>query len=84
MSRTNTIPKDLLPDFIGKGVHLAWAKRGCWWILESIDRETANLRTPQSGKKIQAHINDICYIEKHDPVAQQRAIYEKGGHVGTD
>jgi hypothetical protein len=61
------IPDYLLPDFIGKGVHLSWAKKGCWWHLHQILGNEVIVITPKTGEKLVAKASDVCYIKKHLP-----------------
>lgn len=40
-------------DYIGKKVHLSWARRGCVWVLLGItDNGYCVLETPMTGKLI--------------------------------
>lgn len=61
------IPKEDLPSFIGKGVHLKWAAKGAIWILISIEGDKVNLKTPKTSKKLVADVSDVCYTNKHRP-----------------
>lgn len=61
------IPKDKLPDMLGKKIHLRWAKHGCVWNLLKINDDTIELITPSSRKQRTAKASDACYIRMHEP-----------------
>lgn len=47
-------------EYIGRKVHLAWAKRGCVWILLDVtDKGYCVLETPSSGKLIASLSKDL-------------------------
>lgn len=58
------IPADKLDKHIGRPVHLAWAGRGHVWILESIDGDEVNLRTPKTKRPLRALAADVCYTRR--------------------
>jgi hypothetical protein len=65
------IPADKLPAMVGQPIHLAWANKGCVWILEAIDGNVMRLRTPKTKRPRTAHVNNACYVRRLDPTEPQ-------------
>lgn len=61
------IPPEDLPRMIGKGIHLAWANRGCVWILDAIEGDKIHLHTPKTKKVFMANAKDALYTRKNEP-----------------
>jgi len=64
-TRYGKIDKDMLPQMIGKSVHLGWAMDGCVWVLESIKGDKVELRTPKTRKKFTSNTNDVYWTKKN-------------------
>ena len=60
------IKRDELPDFIGKHVHVSWASHGCVWVLDKVENGIAFLRTPKTGKKLEAPVGSLRKTRKHE------------------
>lgn len=60
------IPKEQLSNFIGKQIHLAWAKQGCTWKLLQIDGERIYLETPKTKRSLVAKASDAMYTRRHE------------------
>jgi hypothetical protein len=67
MAHLIPIPADKLPGMVGKGIHLAWANKGCIWILERIEGDKLHLYTPKTSKRFVAKAADACYTRRHEP-----------------
>lgn len=61
------IPADKIQTMVGKPIHLAWANKGCVWILEAVADGQMRLRTPKTGKILYANVADARYIARLDP-----------------
>lgn len=60
------IPEDKLPLFIGRGVHVNWANRGCIWILRTISGGLALIQTPSTGKYMSVPITQLCATRSNE------------------
>ena len=67
MSPMVPIPTADLPGMVGKPIHLAWAKRGCVWILNRIEGDLLHLHTPTTKRPTTAKAADACYTRKNAP-----------------
>ena len=67
MARLVPIPRDKLPEMVGKGIHLSWANKGCIWILKRIDGDKLHLYTPKTSKPFIGKAADACYTRQHEP-----------------
>lgn len=63
----HAIPPADLPRMVGQPIHLAWAKKGCVWILRSIEGDTLHLETPKTGRRSTAAAKDACYVRRLAP-----------------
>lgn len=61
------IPREKLPEMIGKRIHLSWAYHGITWILDKILGETMYLHTASSGKRLQSHTKFAQYCRRYEP-----------------
>lgn len=61
------IPAADLPRMIGKPIHLAWANKGCVWMLDRIDGDTIHLRAPKTHRAMSGRSADACYTRRHQP-----------------
>ncbi|AFY91208.1 hypothetical protein [Chroococcidiopsis thermalis] len=60
------IPKEKLANFIGKQIHLAWAKQGCTWKLLRIEGDRIYLETPKKKKLLVAKASDAMYTRRYE------------------
>ncbi|MBD2309892.1 hypothetical protein H6G17_31275 [Chroococcidiopsis sp. FACHB-1243] len=60
------IPKEQLANFIGKQIHLAWAKQGCTWRLLRIEGDRIYLETPKTKKLLVAKASDAMYTRRYE------------------
>ena len=67
MARLVPIPRDKLPEMVGKGIHLSWADKGCIWILKRIDGNKIHLLTPKTSRPFIGNAIDACYTRQHEP-----------------
>lgn len=65
------IPKEDIPNMIGKRVHASWAKWGCNWTLKSVEGDVAILVTPVTGKTIRTKVSDLVYTKRYSGRAQR-------------
>jgi len=63
----HAIPPDDLPRIVGQPIHLSWAKKGCVWILSSIEGDTLHLETPKTCRKRTAKVSEACYVRRLEP-----------------
>ena len=61
------IPANKIQTMVGLPIHLAWANKGCVWILESVADGQMRLRTPKTGKILHANVVYARYIARLDP-----------------
>jgi hypothetical protein len=64
MKTLQRIPTDQLHTVIGKPIHLAWANKGCVWILDKIEGDKLHLHTPKTKKPLIAAVADACYVRR--------------------
>lgn len=50
---------------VHKAYHLAWANRGCVWILDSIEGDKCKMHTPATNKPITANLSDLRHTRKN-------------------
>lgn len=67
MTTLTPIPAEALPSMVGKPIHLAWADKGCVWILDRIDGDALHLRASQSGRTLIGKATDACYTRRYQP-----------------
>ena len=61
------IPREALPQMIGKPIHLSWARNGARWILRRIEGDTLHLETPRTHCTRTAKAGDARYIRALEP-----------------
>lgn len=64
------IPKEDIPNMIGKRVRLSWALSGCQWHLKVVDGDKVILETPVTGKPLIGRVDDLIYTRKHEKRAK--------------
>lgn len=53
------IPPERAHEWIGKAVHVTWAKRGCVWRLLEIKGDYVALETIKTKRRMGAKLSDI-------------------------